>query len=80
MFSRYSAEQVLAETRRGFWEALQHRRPRGGVGRQENLLIYSQQYAQMKIRLPQREDVWSMKERYCIDRGCQPSTVGPASA
>lgn len=33
----------------------------------------------MKIRLPQREDVWSMKERYCIDRGPQPSTVGPAS-
>ena len=30
----------------------------------------------MKIRLPQREDVWSMKERYCIDKGHQPSTVG----
>lgn len=33
----------------------------------------------MKIRLPQREDVWSVKERYCIDRGHQPSKVGPAS-
>jgi hypothetical protein len=69
-------------TRRGYWDVLQHRqnhRLRGGVGCQENLLIYPQQYALMKIRLPQREDVWSMKERYCIDRGHQPSQVGSAS-
>jgi hypothetical protein len=29
----------------------------------------------MKTRLPQREDVWSVKECYCIDRDYQPSKV-----
>ena len=44
-----------------------------------NLLNYPHRDAQMKTRLPQREDVWSVKECYCIDRGYQPSKVEPAS-
>jgi hypothetical protein len=65
-------------TRRGHWDALQHHqqhRPRGGVGRQETCSFTLTSMLKPIIRLPQREDVWSMKERYCIDRGHQPSQV-----
>jgi hypothetical protein len=51
----------------------------GVVGCQVTCSITLIRTLKLNIRLPQREDVWSMKERYCIDRHHRPSTVGPAS-